>query len=343
MTSHSSVPASRYIRAWLKHIFQLCFGLALFAVLLYFGDLGSLRRLTRLRWLPLLGVFFATLGIASTVASRWGSITNVLAGRRVAPWYEYLHHFLLSRFLGFILPKDLTDLGGRTAALYHFHAVPLTLAGVSVLLDRLFDVLSVVLFVLPALLYWTGWVSSPVAIGLMFGLVAVAGGLLFVGHGPLVASITWLLSRSLQMAHRLPWLQKRLSKLRSVAGLDRDLILRVYLFSLAKFCCTACRLLLLTMTLSLPISPILILLSAPLGQLTYLFAFTPGGLGIFEAGWFAILKLGGVATEYATIFVVGRRVLTAMSVGILALLSQMLHMCRRYFSQSARDVNHSQR
>jgi uncharacterized protein (TIRG00374 family) len=333
--------ASRRIRAWLKHIFQLCLGLALFSLLLYFGDLDSLQQLTRLRWLPLLGVFFATLGIASAVAGRWGSITNALADRQVAPWYEYLRYFLFSRLLGFILPKDLTDLGGRTAVLYHSHAVSLTLAGASVLLDRLFDILSLMLFLPPALLYWVGWISPLVAIGLMFGLAVVAGGLLFAGYGPLVTSATWLLNESLRLAHCLPWLQKRLSKLLSVPSLDRDVVLRVYLFSLAKFCCTAGRLIFLTMALSLPISPILILLGTPLGQLTYLFAFTPGGLGIFEAGWFAILRLGGVATEYATTFVVGRRVLTAMSVGMLALLSQMLCMVWRYFSRSVRDVNHS--
>ena len=78
----------------------------------------------------------------------------------------------------------------------------------------------------------------------------------------------------------------------------------------------------------MPISPLLIILGTPLGQLSYLFAFTPGGLGIFEAGWLAILKIGGITTEQALIFVVGQRILTVIFIGILALISHILYILR---------------
>lgn len=78
------------------------------------------------------------------------------------------------------------------------------------------------------------------------------------------------------------------------------------------------------------ISPTVILLGTPAGQLTYLFAFTSGGLGIFEAGWFAILRLGGVTMEHVIIFVVGQRILTIILIGILATFSQLLYMLRLY-------------
>jgi uncharacterized membrane protein YbhN (UPF0104 family) len=99
---------------------------------------------------------------------------------------------------------------------------------------------------------------------------------------------------------------------------------------LAKFVFTAGRLILFAITLNIPISPSLILLGTPIGQLTYLFAFTPGGLGIFEAGWIGILKLANVKTDYAMAFVVGQRVLTVITIGILALLSQAVFVARRY-------------
>jgi uncharacterized membrane protein YbhN (UPF0104 family) len=105
---------------------------------------------------------------------------------------------------------------------------------------------------------------------------------------------------------------------------------RVYLFSLFKFGCTTGRLVLFALTLNVPISPTLILLGTPVAQLTYLFAFTPGGLGIFEAGWLAILILGGVSWDHAMIFVVGQRILTVILVGLLAVLSQFLYMGRVY-------------
>lgn len=108
-------------------------------------------------------------------------------------------------------------------------------------------------------------------------------------------------------------------------------MLRAYLFSVTKFGCTAGRMVFFAVALSVPISPMLIVLCTPVGQLTYLFAFTPGGLGIFEAGWIGILSLGGVGTGHAMTFVVGQRILTIILIGILATFSQILYMVRLYY------------
>lgn len=329
------------INSWGKHLFLLGVGLALFGLLIGLGGADSLRQLGRLQPIPLAGALLATLGITSAIAGRWGILANALGGGRVAAWHDYYHCFIVSRALGFILPKDVTDLGGRTVWLNQLHGLALSRAGTSVLCDRLSDVLSTSIFLLAALPYWLGWVRAPVAIGLMLGLATVVGGLLFVGYRPLVTGAAWLANGGLRLAHRLPWLRKRSFGLLSVTGLDRGIVLWVYLFSLAKFVCTAGRLVFFALALSLPISPTLILLGTPVGQLSYLFAFTPGGLGIFEVGWFAILRVGGVATEYATTFVVGQRILTAILIGMLAVCSQILRIFRRHRSQSTDNVSNS--
>lgn len=329
------------INSWVKHFFLLGVGLALLGLLISLGGGDSLCRLGRMRPLPLVEALLVTLGITGATAGRWGILANALGGGRVAMWHDYYHYFVVSRALGFILPKDVTDLGGRTVWLNQLHGLGLFRAGASVLFDRLLDLLCMSVFLLATLPYWLGWVQAPVGIGLMFGLAAAVGGLLFVSYRSLMTSAVCLLNKGLLLAHRIPWLRKRLPEMLGVAGLDRGMVLRVYSFSLVKFACTAGRLVFFASALSLPISPTLILLGMPLGQLSYLFAFTPGGLGIFEAGWFAILKLGGVATEYATTFVVGQRILTLILIGMLALLSQILYVLRRYFSRSARNVSHS--
>jgi uncharacterized membrane protein YbhN (UPF0104 family) len=316
-------------RGLVEHLFLLGLGLALFGLLIHLGGVESLRQLVHLRPIPLIGALLATLGITSAIAWRWGTLANALGGDRVAAWPDYFHYFIVGRALGFVLPKDIIDLGSRTVWLNHQHSLALPKASASVALDRLSDVLTFLVFLLAALPFWLGWVQAPVGIGLMLGMATLVGGLLFVVHRPLVAGAGWLLNRGLRLVNQMPWLRRRSLETLDVTGLDRGMVLRVYLFGLVKFGFTAARLVLFAMALSLPISPTLILLGTPLGQLSYLFAFTPGGLGIFEAGWFAILILGGVAAGHATTFVVGQRVLTMALIAILVLCSQILFTLRR--------------
>ena len=314
---------------WVEHLFLLGVGLALVALLIHLGGVESLRRLTQVRPVPLFGTLLATFGITSAIAFRWGTLANALGGDRVAAWPDYYHYFIVGRGLGFVLPKDVIDLGSRTVWLNRRHNLTLPKASASVVLDRLSDVLVIMIFLLATLPYWLGWVQSSVAIGLMLGMAILVGGLLIVAYRPLGTGAVWLLNRGLRLVNYLPWLRERSLEPLNVTGLDRGTVLRVYLFGLVKFGFTAARLVLFAMALSLPISPVLILLGIPLGQLSYLFAFTPGGLGIFEAGWFAILVLGGVAEGDATTFVVGQRVLTMILIAILVLCSQIFFTLRR--------------
>lgn len=313
-------------KGWTKHIFFLAIGLLLFGFFVYLNGAESFSQLGQLQLIPLGGALLATLGITGSIAGRWGTLGNAICGSRVASWLNYYHYFIINRALGFILPKDVTDLVGRSVWLKQLHGLSLPQAGASVVFDRLFDVISATMFLLASLPYWLGWVSAAAGIVLMLGFATVVGGLLFVGHRPLLTGGEWLMNRGFWLIHRVPWLRKCSSNLLNLSLLDRGVIIRAYLFSLIKFSCTAGRLVLFAVALSVPISPMLILLGTPVGQLAYLFAFTPGGLGIFEAGWFGILRIGGVTTEHIMIFVVGQRILTVILVGILAIFSQILYM-----------------
>lgn len=312
-----------------KHLSLLGVGLVLVGLLIHFGGAQSLRQLIQLRPIPLVGALLATLGITSAIAFRWGTLANALGGGQVAAWPDYYHYFIVGRALGFVFPKDVVDFGSRTVWLSQLHSLAVPKASASVVLDRLSDVLSILVFLLAALSYWLGWVRASVGIGLMLGMATVIGGFLFVAYRPMVTGAIWLLNRSLRLINHIPRFRKRSLETLDVTGLDRGMVLRVYLFSLVKFGFTAVRLIFFAMALSLPISPTLILLGTPLGQLSYLFAFTPGGLGILEAGWFAILVLGGVGAEHATTFVVGQRILTVVMIAFLVLISQVWYMLRR--------------
>lgn len=316
----------KYERGWVKHISFLGFGLALFGLFVYINGVEGFSRLRQLELIPLGGALLATIGITGSIAGRWGTLTNAVCGSRVARWLDYYHYFIINRALGFIFPKDITDLVGRSVWLKQLHGLSLPQAGASVVFDRLFDVISATMFLLASLPYWLGWVNAAAGIVLMLGFATVVGGLLFVGHRLLLTGGEWLMNRGFWLIHRVPWLRKCSSNLLNLSLLDRGVVLQAYLLSLIKFGCTAGRLVLFAVALNVPIAPMLILLCTPVGQLTYLFAFTPGGLGIFETGWFGILRIGGVTTEHAMTFVVGQRILTVILIGILAIFSQILYM-----------------
>lgn len=304
----------------LRHATSLLIGLALVAVIVYFGSAQSLERLGRLRPAPTLLAFAATVGLTATVASRWGALVNQISGQTVARWRRYYHYFVLSRLLGFALPKDVTDLGSRTLCLNRFHRVPLASAGASVLFDRLFDLGTAAAMFVAVLPYWLGWVSAENAIILMPAMAVAVGATLGLSPGVSRAPITlfnWAL-RTIARFRRQPPTAKP-----PISELERRLVLKLYGLSLLKFALAAGRMALFSAALGLDLDPRLFFLGTPLAQLTYAVAFTPGGLGIYEAGWFGVLRYAGVAAFDATALVIGQRVLTLLMIGVLAGFSQL--------------------
>ncbi len=307
--------------AYARHVLLLAVGLSLIAGIVVIGSAESLERLGRLEPMPTFLAFAATVGLTAAVATRWRILADALAGRIAARWRHYHHYFLISRLLGFVLPKDVTDLGSRTLCLARFHRVPLAPAGASVLFDRLFDLMTAGLMFTAALPYWLGWVSAGGGIMVMVASALSLGVALLVLHRKVMAIPT----RGLNLAGRLiARLRRRLpSDALSVDALDRDVMLRAYGISVAKFSLTAGRMVLFAAALGLDVDPWLVVLATPAGQMAYALAFTPGGLGIFEAGWFGILRHAGIDAGTATAFVVGQRVLTLSMIGVLAALSHL--------------------
>lgn len=324
MTEKTSKPIS------LKTILSFAVGLILFAVIIWLGGgLDSLHQLTQIQIAPLLLGFLATIGINASVAFRWGTLANTLAGRRVTGWFEYFHYFVIGGALGFVLPKDLPDIGGRALWLNQRHDLPLTQASASVVLDRLFDLLSSAAFALAAIPFFVGFVDAVTGLLLMGAAVLIVGGLLLVAYRPLMNLAAWGMNLGIHLVNLVPGLRKRQPKKLDFVDLDRGVTLKVYLLTVLKFFFTASRLALFAWALNLPISPLLFFIGLPVAQMSYVFAFTPGGLGILEAGWLAILTLGGVSTQDGSLFVVGQRILLYILYAILTLVSQVIYSLRQ--------------
>ncbi len=328
-------------KSLIKHLFSLGSGLFLLGLLVFIGGTESLNQLAHMHALPLAGALLTTIGINVSIAGRWGMLANTLAGRRVASWLDYYHYFIISRAMGFVLPKDVTDLGSRTAALNQVHGMSLTQAGASVLFDRLADLLSLCIFLAATLPYWLGIASAQTTFVLMGVFPLVVGVAVVLAHRQFIAATIWLFNSLLGLFRYIPVLRRRSPKRLEATALDRPTVIGVYLWSLLKFGFTAARMVCFALAIGVPIPAALLILGTPPGQLSYLFAFTPGGLGIFEAGWFAILSVAGVASEHVTAYVVGQRLLTLLLIILLALLSQGLYLLRHYRRGQGQPGDHA--
>ncbi len=315
-------------KKWIKHFVLLAIGLVIFVLFIFYGE-QSLQQLKKTAPLPLIAAFFATMGITLCIAFRWGSFSNALASKKITSWFRYYYYFIISRALGLVLPKDLTDFGWRIGWLKKEHKVQLSLAGTSVLLDRMFDLLIMLIFLLAVLPYWLGWIPLQTTFVLMALLPVLAGLAIFLLHPLLFNIIGSMVKWVRRLMSRMPFMKKRVNGEFIMPEIPRNILIRVYALSVLKFGFTACRMILFAVALGIPVPSAIILVGTPLGQLSYLFAFTPGGLGIFEAGWYAVLRLANVENEYVIAFVVGQRILTIFIIMVLAALSHLVYVFKR--------------
>jgi len=103
-------------------------------------------------------------------------------------------------------------------------------------------------------------------------------------------------------------------------------IKRLYLLSITKFLLYSTFAFLVFQTFRIDIAPQEVILAMPLAQLTMLFAFTPGALGIFEGGWFVILKLIGLAAVDIATFIIGFRLLSYIAISINTAINYGLYL-----------------
>jgi uncharacterized protein (TIRG00374 family) len=311
---------------WAKQILFVLIGFGAFGAFIYYSNYESLEQLSKIQLWPTLGALLSSFGITCCIAIRWGILSNEISGVKLTSWTIYYHYFIISRALGFVLPKDLTDIGLRTASLKKRHGKRLSHAGASVILDRLFDVIFMLVFLIAVLPFWFNWGNDKTSFALMILFPLIIGIVLLSKRKLFFQIIEFIFHLVLKPFTRFSFFKKRVPNGFSLDGISKTALYKIFLLSFFKFVFTVARLVFFVYALGLSISPTIIALGTPLGQLSYLFAFTPGGLGIFEAGWLGILKLAGTGTTEALNFVVGQRILTIVLILTLAFVSQIVYL-----------------
>jgi len=316
------------MKRWLRLALQLL-SLALFVFILWLGgpevweqilagDRGSIL------------VSFLLIGSATMLsATRLRAIARSVTDGTLSPWRRFYYLNVTTRALGLVVPRSLSTVGGKSVGLRAM-GIPLKRAVWIVVLDNLFDLGLLGILVAPALLFLRGGISPAGFIALAVGLILIVASAFWWAtvSGQLLSLVRWL--------GRIPWLPSALhldtetsadllpSRATTLQVLGLSLLLDSVLATYFYFIARAVGV----------IHPWLIFAAGfPMTQLSLVLAVTPGGLGLFDAGWYGVLLLGGVPHQEALTFVIAQRAYIFVFVLAWAGFGTLLSLTE--------DVNHS--
>jgi uncharacterized protein (TIRG00374 family) len=306
-------------------------GVLIFGAILYYGGLEALRRVARID-LRYLACAFVGAALAAFVTSlRWGLIVDALEGSAAGSRLHYFYYVMMGKLSSTFVSQYVGDYGVRPLALKASGKTTVGRAVYSVFLDRLFDLILSLLFLVPGLLFLGRVVSAEV----LSALILLSVGTYWVVSG----RNRWLLPRLVGAAvdalrgrgTALPLVGPLIGKVvRTLDGASEGLeqvsekcINSANVLTMFRYLGMAVRAYFVALALGLSIPFWLIFLAVGLVRFTLLFAVAPGRLGVLEVGWYGVLALGGVAASSIVPFLIGLRVYGLVFNAIMALAAHL--------------------
>lgn len=299
-----------------KKLIAFLVGLAAFSLIIYLGGSRAIRAVFQPGYFFLLLCFFAHLGFLLLQAIRWKYIAAKIRGIKSRSLRDYLKYYIYSMFGGQFISRIGGDFLLRPLFLKKIDpAVTFSKAVAVIFLEKVADLIFVILGIVPALLY-----LSAILTGRQAALLALA--IFLIGFWSLVFRIHPLVSclqRVLRWIHgrgrAFPLLSRfaRDSHLEKIEKISQsELIRKKSIFFLlfttgCKYIILGLRLYWLARALNLPIPWTTLMAGLPVVQVSLIIAFTPGALGFREGGWYAVLGMRGLPRLAITTFLIGQR------------------------------------
>jgi uncharacterized protein (TIRG00374 family) len=290
-------------------------GLLIFGLILYLGGVEAWQQILDGDWRYVLAALAVTLAWNVVATYRWSLLANQLFGYEVCTFRYYFTYQMIGMIIGQVVPISVGMLGGRPVALSLSQQVSLKRSALSVVLDKLFDLILALLLSVPVALYLIGWIERPLTFGIMGGVVLAAVLLIawqyervFQIMGRVGARLARPLARVPVIGRRLSQrLPQQLDRLSGDALVHNSTAVQAFLLTLVMYALLSARLFFISQALQLDIPWYLLTMGVAITQLAVVFAITPGSLGFLEGGWAAVLGLAGLTLDQFTTFVIGRR------------------------------------
>jgi len=283
-----------------RRLLLLVFSVALFAAILWFGGMESLR--TVLLGDPRLYLLaFAMSGIVAGLSGwRLQTLVRASTGESVAPWRRFFHVNMTAVAMGLFLPRNAALVGGKAGYLRTL-GVPLLRGTSGVLMENVVDLVFLGVLVLPSGLVFVAGIGPGgflIATGVcVVGLLSIA---LWTRGRNWRGFLASVIERVPMVARRLPTFERgflpgpvrAVQMLTATVCIHTLLALRAYVIALA---------------IGLDANWLVFVAAYPLAQLGLALAVAPGALGTLDASWLGLLILGGVPRADALSFTVALR------------------------------------
>jgi uncharacterized protein (TIRG00374 family) len=229
-----------------------------------------------------------------------------------------------------ILPQSLGDFGIRSYLLKYGSGASLSRAFSSSIVDRLTDLMAFCLVILPSLMVMAGAVSGSVGMAAAAAMLAAA---LAISPDRKLLILRGLSSRlrgavsDLTKAHPTRWWARFLGKLEfgqemeNVGG-QLNLLLVI---SMSRYLLMAARSYFVAAALGVALPFEMAFFGSVVVQVAMPAAQTPGGLGVLDLGWAAVLTRIGVGGEETLSFLLGQRAYVSLWTFLLFLVAHVSH------------------
>ncbi len=307
------------IREW--NIVGYTAGIVVLALLLYFGGERALKAqlAPSLQWISV--ALFAHVALTGLSAARWRCVVNTLEERTVTT---------LPRFFGHHTSWIGGDFVARPGLLRKMEGIELKRGVGGIFFERLIDVIFAALLAVPAVLFVSGAVSGKSALAIGGVLLAVLFVVFVWRNAAMLHSVRRLFFALLPFFTKVPGLRQfsrfadTMRDIEQVQLLGRGTLAQLFALTLGRYIAMWMRLVFFAMAIGVSIPPGVLFAGLPIGQLTLVVGLTPGGLGLLEGGWYAVLAAVGISQQTAATFLLGRRVYWLVFTGVLTAVAYLI-------------------
>jgi uncharacterized protein (TIRG00374 family) len=333
VTENADTRGEKGLSKIIRVVWQWLLALFLLAIGIYYWGLSDVLKVSIAHWSAVGLVFFFTASFTLIHNIRWMSVLRVLLPgtlRKKMDFLQFYQWLMNSYAVGLFVPSDMSLVGVRTFFMKQYKDVRTSTALLSVLLDRFFDVIVLMVVIVSALFLFIG--KNKVA---MLGAPLIMVGLLYVfllwKHDDIFTFFIRVYVWAINIVLSLPILRKRQRfemEISPNASLTRGIVCGLMTWSFVKYILIALRFYAVGLALGVSLTFFDAFFAASLVQLAGFINVTPGGLGIIEMGSYGALKVIGASHPEAVVFAVGQRVLVSSVIVGLAVAINLLMVAR---------------
>ncbi len=233
--------------------------------------------------------------------------------------------------------------GLKTISLKLSHRVPVVTGTLTVFIEQLFDLLVLVLMLIPSMLFFLNILSLKVSIVFIVIPIMLFSILFLYNHTRMIELIILGYKFIFKVVSRLPFLknnfQNDFTLLNNVTSLNRKTVIKLFFYSFLKELSIVARIFIVILSLNMHVSFGAVLLAAPLVQTLILIGFIPGALGTLEAGWFGALMLLGVDKAEIGIFLVVLRILGEAALISVTIMGSLYYFINKNIAKPTVAIN----